>query len=252
MCCFSPVGGLLARLRPLRVSATRILATPLADGWQGLVYAMQLSTPAEVAMLLPLPTRAALGDEALHFVNLEGYGELFDDLEAAFPRPLPRGGPVALGAPRAPLPVHRVGAFDASFVPGLADMDRLDPRFRIPAATWAALPGVADRGFAVFQLRKGAGAVHPMALRFASARPDQLFFPTVHIHDGAVHPTARFDHTLFAQGVAPGAGWRSTGRAARIDLDIDRCKGLVDGSAPLSRRSLTGVLPNADTWVDRG
>lgn len=40
---------------------------------------------------------------------------------------------------------------------------------------------------------------------FPTRHPDRLFFPTLHIHDGAVKPFARFAHTLYAQGKDPGS-----------------------------------------------
>ena len=32
-----------------------------------------------------------------------------------------------------------------------------------------------------------AGRVHPMAFEFPTRSPDEIFFPTAHIHDGACH-----------------------------------------------------------------
>ncbi len=40
---------------------------------------------------------------------------------------------------------------------------------------------------------------HPMAFEFPRRDPSQLFFPTVHVHDGKVHETAHFDHSLYCQ-----------------------------------------------------
>jgi hypothetical protein len=45
-----------------------------------------------------------------------------------------------------------------------------------------------------------------MALSFPVREGGKLFFPTVHIHDGKVHPTERFDHTLYAQWDGPTGG----------------------------------------------
>src|SRR5690606_13087928 len=98
------------------------------------------------------------------------------------------------------LEVVEVGSFVASFVPTVKDFSRLDEQFRLPAQTWDKLPEYRDFGFAVFKLKKGSRKVHPMAFEFARANPIRLFFPTVHIHDGTVKPTARFHHVLFCQG----------------------------------------------------
>lgn len=264
MCCFSPVTpfGWLARLFPPRVhvAGTRIFARALAEGRQGLVYQMQLSVAGEVAMLLPLPVQEGLGDDALEFVSLEGHAAFFDQLSGLFlaaqPLRAKSRGPLAF-APRPRLVVHTVGAFEASFVPSLDDFDRLDPRFRLPDAVFRALGDQAQAGFAVFRLRPGRKQqVHPMAFRFVSRDPSRLFFPTVHVHDGRVHDTARFDHELFFQrdagldGEAPrdlvpdGVHERSV-----MTPSSDHC-GLVAPGLPVWRRVLRGRLPNRDTWID--
>ncbi|MCU0687081.1 MAG: hypothetical protein MUF34_33350 [Polyangiaceae bacterium] len=291
MCCFSPVllpltplalpFWLLARLlpiSPLRVSGTRIFARGLGAE-QALVYSMTLSTRGEVAMILPVPVVPGLGEGALTFVDLEGYPSFFDDLGRAFPpplAPLPRSKSMALSLPPLPrLRVHSVGAYEASFVPTIADFDRLDPRFRLPTEVWASLPLYADYGFAVFRLKKGARKrIHPMAFRFRTRAPGRLFFPTVHVHDGEVHPTADFDHELFCQPatswvsselsefepqtgpwseesveLASGRWWKSSGGAG-FYVDKEKAQGLVDLKTHLLRRFFRGKLANEDLWVD--
>lgn len=256
MCCFSVMTplGLLGRLlwrRPLSVEGTRIFARSLGDE-QALVYALDLSAARDVAMILPLPVDRAAGEAGLRFVDLSGYPEFFRDLEQwcgaeIEPQPKSRGG---LALPRPRLAVHQVGAYEASFVPRLADMDRLDPRFRVPDTAWAALPAVRDFGFAVFKLPAGRRRrVHPMALRFRTRDPQRLFFPTVHIHDGQVHPTAEFRHALYWQGAD---GDRRSPQPAGAYVQAERCAGLVDAGARVSRMALWGELPNADTWVSLG
>src|SRR5262245_54638458 len=146
MCCFSPVAmpaSFLARLwraKPLRVLDTRIFAR-LAGDEQFLVYSMTLTARGEVAMILPLPVFPKSGDHALSFIDLEGYPELFDDMAELFMPPAvaaaPKGGfQVSRAAPRPKLVVHNVGAFEASYVPGPSDFDRLDERFRMPTDVW--------------------------------------------------------------------------------------------------------------------
>lgn len=104
------------------VSKTRIFGRRVGDR-QVLAYEMQLASATDVAMILPLPI-AARTDNPVAFIDLSEYEHFFDDLERCFPRPLTRslGGAVAAGG--APLVVHRVGAFDASFVPQLAEFHR--------------------------------------------------------------------------------------------------------------------------------
>lgn len=290
MCCFSPVllpltplalpFWLLARLWPvprMRVSGTRIFARGLGAE-QAIVYSMTLSTRGEVAMILPLPVAPGLGEAALTFVDLEGYPSFFDDLGRGFPEPLvgaPKSRSLVPSLPRLPrLKVHAVGAYEASFVPSVADFDRLDPRFRLPTEVWASWPLYADYGFAVFRLRKGARQrVHPMAFRFRTRAPGRLFFPTVHVHDGEVRPTADFDHELFLQpapgevapgppadepwplvayggGVAFAPPWESSIGAAGEWVDRAKARGLVDPDLPLLRRFFRGRLANEDVWFD--
>lgn len=265
MCCFSPVTpfGLLARLFPPRVhvAGTRIFARALPDGRQALVYSMQLSVAGEVAMLLPVPVQPGLGDAALEFTSLEGHASFFDDLAGLFLSSMPaqpkRRAPLRLSL-RPRLVVHTVGAFEASYVPTVGDFDRLDPRFRLPEAVWGALSDHAAAGFAVFRLTPGRRQqIHPMAFRFTPRDPSRLFFPTVHVHDGRVHETARFDHELYFQRPAA-----LDPDPAPRDLVLDGLHersvlvptadhhGLVEPGVPVWRRALRGRLPNRDTWID--
>lgn len=192
MCCFSgPV---------ISVTQTNIFARTLPLRRQGLIYGMSLDTPADVAMILPIPVAAGSGEDSVKFLSFEKYPGVFTDLASLFPQPraiFSNGTGADLGA-GGELKVVRVGAFDASFVPTIKDFSRLDERFRIPDEVWGKLGQYSRFGFAVFKLRKGRAVIHPMAFTFPSAIPEQLFFPTVHIHDGKVHPQAEFDHVLYA------------------------------------------------------
>lgn len=143
--------------------------------------------------------------------------------------------------------VHAVGSFEASFVPSMADWDRLDPRFRLPVDTWARLGDYADWGFAVFRLAPGKQAtIHPMAFRFRTRDPRRLFFPTVHVHDGQVHATARFDHWLYYQLADPGHDGGDERSTLTPTADV---AGLLAPGVPVRRRALRGRLPNRDTWI---
>lgn len=220
MCCFSG---------PVRsVSGTRIFARPLEEGHQLLVYAMNLAIDEDVAMVLPVPVPAGSSDDAVRFVDMSSAPMFFDSIDALFPQMFqgsfgaPQSAPLAR-AP-APLVVHDVGDFEASFVPTQRDFDRLDRRFRLAPEVWAALPRYADWGFCVFKLRssRSSGASsglldgvkrflgaapppvetmkrHPMAFEFPRRDRATLFFPAVHVHDGEVHREADFDHTFYGQ-----------------------------------------------------
>jgi hypothetical protein len=246
MCCFTgPVTS---------VSATRIFARMLAGGRQALVYHMTVEAPAALAMVLPLPVVAGSGEQALQFVDLTGYRRLFDDLGDGFAQwaPAPASdGEISLPTPK-PLVVAEVGDFVASFVPTIADFARLDARFRFAPGIWGQLPHYAAYGFAVFQLKPGRIQPQPMAFTFPSALPRRLFFPTMHIHDGQVHPMTTFDHLLYAQGGGLDlsfADWEESARLAKTFIDPAATKGLVDGGDHVHRRTISGILPNQDTLV---
>jgi hypothetical protein len=262
MCCFSvatPI-GLIARLfqRPVHVSATNILARMLAPGIQGLAYSMNLDTKQEIAMVLPLPVVPGSGDDAVTFVDLSKDHNMFGQLAMLFEvmQPLASKGGFATrqSAPQR-LVVHRVGSFIASYVPARADFSRLDPRFRLPDVLFDAVPAYADYGFAVFQLAPGKVTVHPMALKFPTREPGRLFFPTVHVHDGRFHATARFDHALYYQtprctevgDLMPHAMFE--GDALGWAAPSKDYEGLVIPAQAMLRRALRGKLANEDTWI---
>jgi hypothetical protein len=249
MCCFSG---------PVRfVGATKIFARGSDDGRQLLAYAMNVTLDTEVAMVLPLPVPPRPAEDALRFIDLSAYATLFDDLHNAFPAPmafaaqgLSRGGEAIAKT----LVVHDVGSFEASFVPTHADFARLDARFRIPDGVWQRLPTYADWGFAVFRLKpsKTQQKIHPMAFSFPRRDPRAIFFPTVHVHDGAVHDTATFDHTLYCQasGVLDATlGWSRSSAPLGSFVDIARAQDLVDGARGGGMTSIFGKLPNEDIWL---
>ncbi len=269
MCCFAqPV---------VSVTDTNIFARLLPDGWQYLVYQMSFKSKTKNAMVLPLPVALpATDDKTLEFISLEDYEHFFDDLNDGFPlAPPPPShsfGTVdsAEPVPEQDLEVHEVGAFVASFVPSVADFDRLDERFRIPKSSWDKIPQYGDYGFAVFQLKDLEGKPHPMAFKFRSRldKGDEraVFFPTVHIHDGEIHAREDFDHTLFLQApefdeacgdyqqrerlVADRAtGYvRSKWPAAKF-CDIDKSQNIVNGNLLVHRLGMHGQLKNADIFA---
>jgi hypothetical protein len=249
MCCFS---------RPVdRVSDTNIFARAAREGRQYLAYSMRLSAREDLAMILPIPTPPRSAEDAVRFVNLEKYPKLFEDLVSGFPPPpsRPALGLKGFGGARpdsAPLKVVEVGSFEASFVPGLADFDRLDDRFKLPTAVWKQIGRYDDYGFVVFKLKQGDAKVHPMALEFPRANPRALFFPTVHVHDGKVHDRAQFDHALYMQvadGQAPMFGWEESPQHAGQFVKCDLAQDLVLPDDHVYRRELRGRFKNEDLLV---
>lgn len=242
------------------VARTRIFARPAATH-QWLAYAMHVDAPRELAMILPLPVPSGSADDAANFLDLSAYPGLFDDLDRCFPRIQARApAPAASSRPEAAarLTVHSVGAFEASYVPQQSDFARLDPRFRLPDELWQRLPTYADWGFAIVQLKPGRQDVHPIVVHFPRRWPDRLYFPTVHVHDATLHPTASYDHHLYYQGM-PGArrrgadSERSVHEAspgdARAHVKLPLARGVIEADHKVERVRLHGTRPNEDVWL---
>ncbi len=247
MCCFT---------RPVTsVQGTKIFARFLDAVNQCVVYEMRLDANEELAMILPIPVVHPAKDDAVKFVDLSGYPAFFKHMERAFPRPVAlaaegRSNAMPFGPPPKPLEVQKVGSFNASFVPTIADFSRLDAQFRLDSAVWKSLPHYKDFGFAVFKLRKGNQQVHPMAFQFPSATPGKLFFPTLHIHDGKVHETEEFDHVLYAQAwrnaVIKGPVWEESEKNASAFVNTELSKDFVWGGGHLYKREIVGKFKNED------
>jgi hypothetical protein len=244
------------------VGSTRIFVADTGHGVHATAYQMAFSAPEPVAMILPVPVLKGTGDEALAFVDLGGYDGFFDDLARCFPRPRgfrPGGYGPDDASPWGLLAVHEVGDYVASYVPSVAEFRRLDPRFRLPEAAWETLPDYHDYGFAVFQLRPGQGMqrVHPIAYRYPAESPEELFFPTVHVHDGGgAEPEAGFDHELYLQrcGRTPvrDESWECGSLPPGTVMDVGRSQGLVAQDVPLRRARFRGNYPNADIVIREG
>jgi hypothetical protein len=236
------------------VANTNIFARSSKEGRQYLVYSMVLSAKEDLAMILPIPVPKESKEDAVKFINLEKYPKFFEDLRAGFPQPksetrdsLSLG---SAGSKPKPLAVVEVGSFEASFVPSVKDFDRLDERFRLPTGVWDQLPKYKDFGFAVFKLKKGKKEIHPMAFEFPRAHPDELFFPTVHIHDGKVHPQATFDHALYLQRTRDDdfklTGWEESTQPAGLFMKMDKAKGILDKEEHCYRLEIRGRRKNED------
>jgi hypothetical protein len=247
MCCFS---------RPVEeVKNTRIFARLGAKGNQVLIYQMALHAKEDLAMVLPIPVAKGTGEDGVTFFDLSKYATLFEDLNRLFPVPKsfadPFGGPPR-SAGVSKLKVQSVGAYDASFVPRLADFSRLDERFQLPKDVWNQVPGYEAFGFAVFKLKPVHGEVHPMAFAFTTATPGQLFFPTLHIHDGEVHDKEVFDHTLYLQSARgpQRGGWQESPGLPVTKVKCGLTHGMVRPELHVYRVQMHGKFANGDVVVD--
>ena len=245
MCCFSgPVE---------EVSGTKIFGRIDGD-WQYIVYEMSFSAAEEVAMVLPIPVTPGSGEQAVRFINFEDYPDFFGDLDALFPR---GEAPAASDLeslsddfcdPVRVLEVEEVGAFEASFVPTIADFVRLDPRFRLPERIWSELGDYQDFGFAVFKLAAGRSQhVHPMAFLFPTRDPKTVFFPTVHVHDEKFHSKAQFNHQLYCQSDSA-LKWQESEGVASRGVDMAKVQGVVSVEGKCFRQFLSGLRDNADYY----
>ena len=255
------------------VNRTRIFARHAGEGRQHLVYSMAYDAPHDLSMILSLPTPPTAPEDAVTFIDLSGYPELFTDLQRCFPVTRGLAAQAKVAPPAALLKVYEVGSFEASFAPTQADFARLDPRFRLADELWRSLPAYDDFGFAIFKLKPGAREMHPMAFTFPLRDPERLFFPTVHIHHDTVESIADFDHVLYWQSERPlqvaapfdslrvedaismFARVTSLGRVERMApsvpyiVDIPRTQGMVSATAPLYRLPVIGAYANADVWL---
>lgn len=234
------------------IASTNIFANDLGRGVHGTVYSMEIETRVPVAMLLPVPVLQGSGDDALKFVDLSNYPDFFEDMDELFPE-MYLSMSRSIGSPAMKvksLQVHQVGAFKASYVPSMDDFGRLDPQFRLDPMIWATLPNYTGFGFAVFSFDPGAKKrIHPMAYNYPVERPTELFFPTVHVHDGkSADKTDRFDHKLYYQH-SPNFGdvnWDMSNSSAYTSVNASKTNGLVRESDVVYRKRLRGNLPNAD------
>lgn len=244
MCCFSH--------KVEEVKNTRIFGRVGSKGNQVLVYQMSIKADQEGAMVLPIPVMAGQGEDAVTFFDFSGYPRFFEDLSTGFPSNMVYGdtfGPAP--ASRSPtLAVVSVGAFDASYVPSIADFHRLDPRFRLPEQVWPQLPGYQAFGFAVFKLKPGISTIQPMAFSFPTARPNAVFFPTLHIHDGKIHDKEHFDHTLYCQSAGRDMTlWEESPKPAVAFAKCGLTHGMVRPEQHIFRRILHGKMTNSDIVV---
>lgn len=251
MCLFS--------LPVQHVHATKIFVRDVKPGTQLLVYEMSVEADADVAMILPLPNV----DTHVSWVDMSECRDFFRQIEMMFIPPT-RGGYVSKGRGSAStLAVERVGSFDASYVPTVADFGRLDERFRIPFGVFDLHPEYRDNdfGFAVFKLRDPTrGLAHPMALTFTRhPSMEGLFVPTTHAHGGEEVPTTEtFDHYVYAQREhRPASVFGVRWQTSEMGVQTPRLWGapknemghFAKPGAPVHRLELRGEFENRDVVV---
>ncbi|MFK5924591.1 MAG: hypothetical protein QM496_20640 [Verrucomicrobiota bacterium] len=214
---------------------------------------MRLDAAEDLAMILPISVIANSSEDVMKFLDFSGYAGFFEDVEKNFKVPAASsyGNPFGDPARSRGLKVEKVGNFDASFVPTVADFSRLDERFRLSGDVWQELPQYDDYGFVVFKLRKGAAQVHPMGFAFPTRDRSQITFPTVHIHDGKVHKKAGFDHSLYCQSPSDefAMKWRESDFLAQYAVKCSKASGTVRPKEHIYKKRLIGKLKNEDLVI---
>jgi hypothetical protein len=268
MCFFAGTSRSYSSDKIVAVSDTNIFARKASPDKQFIVYQMQLRSKDPVAMILPLPVAGKSRADAVRFISLESNPSFFSDIRRCFERPVyyPRshsdggagfsfGGPDFLPPP--PLPVVEVGRFIASYVPSIKDFSRLNQKFVLPKNVWEALPQYKDYGFAIFQLdinKNKDSRIHSMAFEFNTRLENTLFFPTMHVHDGKIHPKEHFDHTFFFQTNHIGKIRQSETLAsferAGIFVKDAISSEIVYPQNYIYSKKMQGLLPNEDTLCE--
>ena len=217
----------------------------------------RLRADAPTAMILPLPVPPNSREDALRFIDSRSYPGFFLDLQKPFvAHSKTRTGGGAAPQPLPILKVHRVGSFEASFVPSLDDFERLDPRFRLPRTVWDAR---YRWGFAVFKLQDlwQTITIEPMALSFPRRDRRAVLSRGARSRRHS-DPTAHYDHNLFFQHPSEDAiacGGQS--RAPRRQLDMAareiasplNARGVLDENLPVLIARFAGEFPNRDAQV---
>ena len=242
-----------------QVASTKIFASirPEAPGqWrQTLVYEALVGTTDENAIVLPIPVHRAVGAAGIELVNLSAVPEFFKHLQDLLERPPSRFGygPSLAGAfgSAPPLPVHRVGAFDVSIVPTIADFGRLSGIFRLGLGALEPVLAerYADHAFVVYQIARGLSRLHPFGVSFVT-RYDRLYFPTLHVHDGTSPLRASFDHQLFAQHSQLSDPGKAPSSSPTWSVYLLPMTPFIDKDAPIQGGTLRGHLANQDTFVE--
>jgi hypothetical protein len=195
-----------------RVSGTQIFVAPSLDGRrQIVVYKNTVATRQPNMMILPVPNPTTVRFEE----SVMRYATLFEDAAASFTKfSAYRGGEAAwsrgtLSVAPAPLPVQIVGPYQASIVPSIEDLDRLDPTvFQMSAelhnlltSTYAFGANHAPIGFVCCVLRAGKHAYEPIAYSH-DITEGSLFVPTKHFHSGeTLRELAQdWDHEIYSLG----------------------------------------------------
>ena len=91
-----------------------------------------------------------------------------------------------------------------------------------------------------------------MAFAFPTALTGQVFFPTLHIHDGKIHDREVFDHTLYMQGEGfdlDTGGWQESPKIAVAKVKCGYAHNMVRPEMHVHRNVIRGNMRNGDIIV---
>lgn len=218
---------------------------------QVIVYDMYLETAIETAMVLPILVSNSSGKDVIEFIDLSNYPDFFDEVERLFPQCA--SASIGENQSEQTIEVQEVRAYEASFVPSPADFKFLDPRFSLNSSFFEKIPEYSNYGFVVFKLKPGKMKVHPMAFWFPKESSDKLFFPTKHMHDGAVHKTEEFSHTLYFQGETVNNSDLEELNAIDCTNDLSTISkksfGILSKNHNINKQLVYGKQKNSDIWL---
>ncbi len=86
-----------------------------------------------------------------------------------------------------------------------------------------------------------------MAFSFPTRDAKKNFFPTVHVHDGKVHPEAKFDHKLYCQAAIP-LKWEESLELTSGNVELEKAQGIFVANEKCYRQALRGIGKNADVY----
>jgi hypothetical protein len=236
------------------VGSTKIFVSDLGEQ-HCTAYEMKLNKHHKnVAMVLPVPSNDI---EFFEFVSLKECPNFFKELDKCFPERKLRSASVA--SRMLSLPVFEVGDFIASIVPNRSAFLKLDEQFRLSMDVWKALPKYSDWMYAVFQLKKGLTNIeHPIAYKYKPLNSEQLFFPTIHVHEGHPEDKSYYDHTLYYQSLGKFTGdapekWETSRSPKQYTSDeFKKSQEFVNDDKAIVCRRIDGYQNNTDLFLQSG
>jgi hypothetical protein len=208
-----PVVGIKTRdgkllLRQLTIYANKVVQAPRPSEVRGrwtpsqtapLASSSSRSDGPTPAMILPAVS--FLNGSDVVPVDLTGREDIFDTLDAAFPREMTFGMSRSRNAAFDTLAVIQVGSYDVSIVPTRDDFSRLSREHFVLDPNVADLFAERypkDFAFVVCRLRPGE-KFHPIAYVSAMSSDMSLFVPAYHYH-GQLEFEPDWDHTIYCAG----------------------------------------------------